>query len=470
MKKYLIISAIILCISATYAQVGINADNSAPHSSAQLDVKSTTKAFYPPRMTTIEKEAIVGKQAGAVVFDNTLNQLSFYNGSTWVAAAGANLALPYNQSMSSEGTLFSITNTIQPDNSYYAEAFSAKITGNAGTAIHAEATKYNPTYHTTVIEGYNKSTNGYGFGIDGRHDGSGTGVFGYAETGYGIRANAGTGIGGHFNSNNGYALTTGKGNVGIGTSTPAARMDIKGTDYLSHFYFGANEDTYIRGGKAGSNVLINDIAGQGNVGIGNTNPGYLLDVNRRIRIRHTVDGTPDDNTAGIWYNNSANVEGAFSGMKADTEVGLFLGGNWRFWVNSGGQGYLNGALIQTSDKRLKKDFTHLNNSLSNIYKINGYHFRWIEEARNKDLQTGFIAQEVQKIFPELVQTDEKGFLSVNYIGLIPHLIEAVKDLKDENSSLKSENNSFKTNQNRLESRLDKLETLLNAFSKNTESN
>ncbi len=45
-------------------------------------------------------------------------------------------------------------------------------------------------------------------------------------------------------------------------------MDIKGTSYLSHFYYGDNEDTYIRGGKAGSHVLINDIAGQGNVGVG----------------------------------------------------------------------------------------------------------------------------------------------------------------------------------------------------------
>lgn len=82
------------------AQVGINADNSAPHSSAQLDVKSTTKAFYPPRMTTAQKNAIVSPQAGAVVFDNTLNQLSFYNGTSWVAAAGSGLVLPYNQSVS----------------------------------------------------------------------------------------------------------------------------------------------------------------------------------------------------------------------------------------------------------------------------------------------------------------------------------------------------------------------------------
>ena len=64
-----------------------------------------------------------------------------------------------------------------------------------------------------------------------------------------------------------------------------------------------------------------------------------------------------------------------------------------------------------------------------------------------------IAQEVQKIFPELVNTDEKGFLSVNYIGLIPHLIEAVKELKMVNEKLNIKNQS-------LENRLEKIESIL----------
>jgi hypothetical protein len=60
------------------------------------------------------------------------------------------------------------------------------------------------------------------------------------------------------------------------------------------------------------------------------------------------------------------------------------------------------------------------------------------------LQTGLIAQEVEKIFPELVKTDEEGFKSVNYIGLVPHLIEAIKELKLENQELKSDNLKTKT--------------------------
>ncbi|GGD42188.1 hypothetical protein GCM10011514_02700 [Emticicia aquatilis] len=253
------------------------------------------------------------------------------------------------------------------------------------------------------------------------------------------------------------------GNTGIGIADPISSLDIQGSNlgFRSHFNYkgDSSEDTYIRGGKVGSQVLINDVAGLGSVGIGLNNPNEILDINGRARIRH------NGSTSGIWMSNSTNslssADGAFYGMKTDTETGFYIGNGWRFWINSAGNGYLNGNLIQTSDKRLKKNFLPIKNSLSSIYKLNGYQFNWTEEARSRDLQTGLIAQEVQKIFPELVQTDEKGFLSVNYIGLVPHLIESIKELRDENNSLKTKNQT-------LESRLDKIEAILSIIQPNTE--
>lgn len=58
----------------------------------------------------------------------------------------------------------------------------------------------------------------------------------------------------------------------------------------------------------------------GRLGIGNFDPGYILDVNGRMRIRAGADIT---NTAGIWLNNNVNALTAFVGMQDDTHVGFY---------------------------------------------------------------------------------------------------------------------------------------------------
>jgi hypothetical protein len=60
--------------------IGVNA---SLNSSAMLQADSTTKGFLPPRMTTTQKNAIASPAAGLVVYDTTLNQISYYNGTTW---------------------------------------------------------------------------------------------------------------------------------------------------------------------------------------------------------------------------------------------------------------------------------------------------------------------------------------------------------------------------------------------------
>lgn len=55
----------------------------SPNSNAILDVASTTKAFMPPRMTTVQKNAVASPTAGMVVYDSTLSKLSVYTGAAW---------------------------------------------------------------------------------------------------------------------------------------------------------------------------------------------------------------------------------------------------------------------------------------------------------------------------------------------------------------------------------------------------
>ena len=67
----------------------------------------------------------------------------------------------------------------------------------------------------------------------------------------------------------------------VATATDAASF--QGTTLMSHFAYGNNEDTYIRGGKAISNVIIADLCN--NVGIGTPNPAYKLDVCGTMRAK-----------------------------------------------------------------------------------------------------------------------------------------------------------------------------------------
>lgn len=422
-------------------------------------------------LQTSGKLRIGGNGVGAVEADKFLKSTNTNGDAEW-----SNL-LPYTFSgnvASFWALLIENTNTSNSVSPLIAHTHST----GSGSAISGISNSTNPSGDTYGISGNNYSSNAKGAGVHGIHSGSGSGVYGetgsgsgvygYSISGIGIKGLTTDGTGGYFSSDyaSNYALVTNIGKVGIGTTTPAAKMDIKGSAKFSHFYFGDNEDTYIRGGKTGSKVLINDEAGMGSVGIGHDNPNELLDVNGRMRIRHRVISSVAY-SSGVWMSNSTNSlsanDGAFYGMKTDTEAGIYIGNVWRFWVNNAGNGYLNGNLIQTSDRRLKKEFSLINNPLSNIYKLNGYHYKWIEESRSKDLQTGLIAQEVQKIFPELVQTDEKGFLSVNYIGLVPHLIEAIKELRDENQQFKNQSEQLYTKVSEMEDlklRVNRLEALL----------
>lgn len=58
---------------------------STPHSSALADFVSTSKAFYPPRMTEVQRDAIASPQSGAVIYNTTTLVLNYYNGSVWGA-------------------------------------------------------------------------------------------------------------------------------------------------------------------------------------------------------------------------------------------------------------------------------------------------------------------------------------------------------------------------------------------------
>ncbi len=79
----------------------------------------------------------------------------------------------------------------------------------------------------------------------------------------------------------------------------------------------------------------------------------------------------------------------------------------------------------TSDISLKQNINVIDSALSKISQLNGYTFNW----KNNDKEAvGIMAQEVEKVLPQIVATGEDGYKKVSYDSLIPLLIEAVKEL------------------------------------------
>jgi len=92
-----------------------------------------------------------------------------------------------------------------------------------------------------------------------------------------------------------------------------------------------------------------------------------------------------------------------------------------------------------SDARLKLNAENISNSLEKILLINGVTFNWDEtkQTQYKGRDVGVIAQEIEKILPEIVHEQPSGYKGVQYEKIIPLLIECIKELKTEIDELKS---------------------------------
>ena len=329
------------------------------------------------------------------------------------------------------GVLFNVTNNNTSGNTVAISGTTFSKSGGAGVAGFANSSTNNT--HTYGIYGQNNS-DVRGYGVYGSHLGAGDGVRGESNGGFGVSGNGSIGVdgvgsttgvygfslsgtGGFFSSTNGYALITGFGNVGIGTSTPTEKLNITG-----------NVLTEGSGGGFRFNDRLNNVKGY---------QWYATGGNAYLYRHHATLG----NVISVFENGNVGI-----GRDPNALYKLDVNGDIRA-----------NATVYTSDIRLKKDFSKLNASLSKLAKLDGYHYYWKDAARGKDLQTGVIAQEVEKIFPELVSTDDNGYKSVNYIGFIPHLIESVKVLKNENEALKLKNDQTTAALAEVLVRLDKLE-------------
>ncbi|MGI6374304.1 MAG: tail fiber domain-containing protein [Patescibacteria group bacterium] len=187
-------------------------------------------------------------------------------------------------------------------------------------------------------------------------------------------------------------------------------------------------------------VLVENNSGR--VGIGTTNPGAKLEINNTsgpadITLIHQTSGN-----YRRWRIESGNTYAVDAFSIKDTSGGTFPSipefmitrsdgnGTGRVGIGTNSPQYkldINGqarslGFVYNSDIRLKKDVRTISGALDKVLALRGVNFTWKENGKPS---VGLIAQEVEKIFPELVSgDDEKG---VQYGNLVAPLIEAVKE-------------------------------------------
>jgi trimeric autotransporter adhesin len=310
------------------------------------------------------------------------------------------------------------------------------------------------------------------------------------------------------------------GNLGIGLTNPARRLHLH-DDFLliSNASSGVNNSDGLQFGLSASDAQIvnkengnlilstNDsekmrIQSDGRVGIGLASPNSLLQIHNtgggflRSNAQFTNSSSGNSVSDGLFVglgDPSGIVQGGYVwnyenqplvfGTNSLTRMTIAEDGNVSIGTPStsnkfhvvgtsffdgninvvNGDINCNGNFLCPSDLRFKKNFTKINNPLANLLKINGLYYdydneKFPERHFSQKRQLGVIAQEVEKLYPELVQTDANGYKSVDYVKLTPILIEAIKELNAKVETLEKDKKDFTT-------RLQKIEMLLTAQNK-----
>ena len=127
-------------------------------------------------------------------------------------------------------------------------------------------------------------------------------------------------------------------------------------------------------------------------------------------------------------DNYANTDGT---IDLGTTDGRWKDGYFLGTVNAGN-------FNSTSDATLKTNVETLTGSLDAVKAMRGVSFDWIESGKS---EVGVIAQEVEEVIPDLVNTNEQGIKSVKYGNIVAVLIEAIKEQQEQIDELKAQLNS-----------------------------
>ncbi len=332
------------------------------------------------------------------------------------------------------------------------------------------------------FSGANANSNNY-VGMENLLSDSGSG------SRYGTRNTInGTGNGTHFGTYNNFT-GTGAGNkygsyteilTGAGGTHYGTYNDVDSSNGWAGYFLGKN---YVS-----EAIGINNGTPDGRLDIihnstGATSPHIMItaqnaDTGSRIVFDNAVETTNNwvlfaraDDSPGVGRLNFFSSEASANVLRleSDGKVGIMRDPTTNA-LEVGGQASKTtaGAFIANSDKRLKKNISSITGetALEKINNMRGVTYEWNDDKtgskRPDGIQYGFIAQELQKVFPEKVTEDNLGYLQTAYGDYDPIFVEAIKALNIKVKNLESENEQLKRmlqNYSELEARITNLEGL-----------
>jgi len=268
------------------------------------------------------------------------------------------------------------------------------------------------------------------------------------------------------------------GNVGIGTTSPDALLDVENATGATIRVTNTDASySYLYQGDSGGSLLLQNAAGTafvalnsygssyltgGNLGIGNTSPSSPLSIggsgNSSYNIYSgTAAGYGIYATSGTGYGVYGRVTGASGvGVLGYADIGgtgvyaYAQGAGYALRAINSSSGYAvycdattankcggNQAWYNASDRKLKENIQPIMNALYKVTNLQGVTYN-MKNDPTKTPQMGFIAQDVLPYAPEVVSYDtENDYWGMQSSQLTALLVEAVKELKAENESLKA---------------------------------
>ena len=373
--------------------------------------------------------------------DNEIQTLSLDGNELSLSHNGGKIILPEggSDSWSASG------NTIFNSPNAYRVAIGSTQATDAKLFVEGSGTAFAGKFSTTD-----------GTALLGTTSGTGHGVFGGSTDGIGGVFTSVNGTAGFFSSGTGKALVTSQGNVGIGTIDPEQQLHVDGTTLLEN--------------ASGPALLIGD----GNIGIGTTNPTYRLTliggdkdgIFCSSETGHAFSAVSESIfAAGYFY--STYSPGAFFGSADDfcismhqgtsgspsNQQGILLkeaGRNWKMYVDVNSDyafAYNNnlrawiydsdGSYHNSSDRSLKKNIAPKTNVLQGLLKLQAYTYHMKTAEDDSPTSLGFMADEVEASFPELV-VEKEGTKSLCYDHFAVLSVEAIKEQQAQIEDLKSE--------------------------------